>query len=512
MTTRRQLLSGLAGLTGLGLVAGAAGCTSSGSGDGGSATAYTYRMRDQYRVWLNDLKWFPVLQEKTGITTTLVDGGPSSQYYQKVDLALASGSIEDALIANGAQADIYGSQGAFADLAPLIAEHAPNIKAYIDANPSYQKLITSNGKVFGLAMETVKISNVTFYRSDMFDKAGITDLPTEVTALREALATLKQAYQKTADFYPFTGRETFLRFPYAFGAAFGIVDGKVNGIADDVVGALTSDGYRAMVEWYRSLYADGLIDPEFVKGASTEESWQTKMLTGKGAVSDDFFTRPSWFTNNGGPDNDPKFDLKVLQPFTLVDGTKVKVPAGARWDVSRELCLNAKTAKDKAPAILKQLDYLYGAEGQTLMHYGVEGESYQLKNGKPEYTVKFEDEGNKGDGVPVWNFLQDRLTFVAPVDNDAYQQWMDPQTREFSVDYFANHLEQRPVLKYSVDDQKKRSDLMATLQAYVLAQVTAFVSGDRAMADWDAFLGEAEAKGFSQVKDLDQAAYEAANG
>jgi len=514
-TTRRDLFKAMAAIS---VAAGLAGCSSSGSpssggtGGGGSATAFTYRMRDQYRVWLMDLKWYPELQERTGIEATLVDGGPSDQYYNKVDLALASGSIEDALIANSSQADVYGSQGAFADLGPLISEHAPNIQAYIDANPEYGNLITSDGKIFGLAMETVKISNVTFYRSDMFEKAGIKDLPTDVDSLRAAMEVLKEAYSSTENFFPLVGREGFLKFAYAWGANFAVVNGTVNGVADDVVGALTTDGYKQMVQWYHDIYADGLIDPEYVKGAATEETWQTKMLTGEGAISDDFFTRPSWFMNNGGPENDPDYAIAVLQPFTMTDGTAVKVPAGARWDVNRVLALNAKTAQDKAPAILEQLDYLYTEEGQLLMHFGVEGESFEMKDGKPEYTVTFEEEGNKGDGVPVWNFLQDRLTFVAPVDNDAYQQWMDPLTRSFSVDYFSQHLEQRPVLKYTVDQQKQRSDTMAALQPFVLAQVTSFVTGDRDLSEWDAFLGEAEDKGFGQVMELDQAAYQAANG
>ena len=35
------------------------------------------------------------------------------------------------------QANIYGAQGAFYDLKPLIEEYAPHIKAYLEANPAY---------------------------------------------------------------------------------------------------------------------------------------------------------------------------------------------------------------------------------------------------------------------------------------------------------------------------------------------------------------------------------------
>jgi putative aldouronate transport system substrate-binding protein len=142
------------------------------------------------------------------------------------------------------------------------------------------------------------------------------------------------------------------------------------------------------------------------------------------------------------------------------------------------------------------------------LHYGVEGESYKMVDGKPQYTVDFTTEGNKPVGTPAWNFLQERLTFPTPADNDAYQQWMDPQTKSFAPEYFNNSVKVVPTLTYSAEQLDKRTSLKATVDPFVTAQIAQFVQGKLGMDQWNSFLDEAAAKGYKDIVAIDQAAYE----
>ncbi|MFF0345458.1 hypothetical protein [Kribbella sp. NPDC004875] len=501
----------LASVAAIGLVAGAcSGQSDEGSG-GGSDTQFSYRLPDRFKAWLDDLNWLPELEKQSGVKVETIDGGPEDGYYQQLDLALSSGKMQDAVIANISQTEVYGEQGAFQDLAPLISKEAPNLQKYIDAHPKYKQLITAkDGKIYGLPAESPRISPVTFYRSDMLKAAGIATAPTTTAELTDALRALKKKYASTKNYFPLTGRDAFLRWAYAYDATFHSDEsGTIHGIYDDKLGNtdLLAPGFKDMITWYHQLYAEGLVDPEWIAGANTEDSWQTKMLTGRGTVSDDFFTRPSWFLENGGPKNDPKYAIDVMPAFKTQTGAQGKVPANQQWNLNRVFAISS-SAKN-ADAIMKFVDNLYSEKGETAMHFGVEGTSYKVVGGKPQYTLDFAVEGNKPAGTKAWNFLQDRLTFPAPVDNQAYYQWMDKKTKSFAGDYFNTSLTDTPVIKYDSDQLKKRTDLLAAVEPYVLAELTKFVNGKRPMSEWDQFVADAKAKGYQQLNDIENAAWSA---
>jgi putative aldouronate transport system substrate-binding protein len=493
------------------LIATLGACTSQSTDNSSHASgSFSYRLATQYGDWLKDLKWFPAAEKQSGVTVDIADGGDNDHYYQKLDLAMSSGSVQDAMVASYAQSQVYGKQGAFQDLAPLIKKYAPHIQKYLDANAQYRNLVTNaDGQIFGLFTEQPKLSHVTFYRSDMYKAAGITPGQTvNIQQFTDQLQKLKDAYSsKVANYYPISGRDSYLKFLYAFGAEDRIADGKVQGEYSAGLGQnIFSPQFKTAIEWYRDIYSRGLIDPEWVNGSNTEDSWQEKMLTGKASVGDDFFTRPEWFMENGGPKNDPAYSMAVLPAFQTADGQQAKRDI-AVYTTDRVVVVSAKS--QKAEQVLKFLDYLFSEKGQTTMHYGVEGQSYKVVDGQPEYTVDFTKEGNKPVGTPAWNFLQERLTFPAPVDNTAYQKWMDPLTKSFAPAYFKNYVDVVPTLKYTADQLDKRSALQAVVDPYVTSQVAQFVQGKIGMDQWDAFLQQASAKGYKKIVAIDQAAYDA---
>jgi putative aldouronate transport system substrate-binding protein len=483
------------------------------SSNGKGTNSFSYMMAGKYTTWLKDLNWFPEIEKRTKTKVQLVEGGKDDDdYYKNIDLKIGSGDFADAGIVKLSQADVYGSQGAFLDLKPLIDKYAPHIKEFIDKNPDYKKLITSSdGKIYGFMQEYPKISSVTFYRSDMFEKAGITQAPRTIDEFTATLQKLKDTYKNVDNFYPFTGRDGFIKFTEVYDAMDKIdSNGKVHGIYENGTGYdIKAPGFKDLIEQYIAWYKAGLIDPEWVAGVATEESWQTKMLNGKGAISNDFFTRPSWFMNNGGPTNDPKFAMKVMDPFMDKDGKQSKVPTyEEQYRLDRVFVINSK-AEDKAPGIIKFMDYVFSQDGRTLMDYGVEGKSFKEENGKKEFTVKFEDQGNKPLGTPVWNFLQDRLTFPAPVNNEAYYQWMDDLTKSYATTYFDKFAVSNPSIKYSTKQLEERSTLLAKVQDEVTANLVKFITGKRKMSEWDSFLSEMDKDGYSKIVKIDQEALDA---
>lgn len=482
---------------------------------GGEALSFSYALPNRYKVWLEDLNYWKDMQELSGVSVELVDSGESDDaYYQSMDLQVGSGDMPDAAIVRQSQASVYGAQGAFLDLKPLIEEKAPNVQKYIDEHPEYAELITSaDGKIYGLGVENPLYTNLTFYRSDHFEKAGITQIPTTLEEFTEALRTLRDANASVQGYYPWVGRDGYLHYAECFLCNDSISeDGTVNGVYNGGNGYdIYADGFRDMVEWYHTLYEEKLIDPEWVMGTGTEEEWQTKFLTGQGSVSDDFFTRPTWFTSNGGPDNDPDFHIEVMDLFQTTDGDI----AHRYFDyVNLDRYFVVSASCENTDAVMAFLDWLYSEEGQEVMHYGIDGvNTKKLEDGTHEWIADFAVESIKPVGEPNIGLYQDRLTFPYPVDNEAYYESLDSKVQSYCFDYFETYASYSKQLIYTEEQLEQRSNLLAKYETEFYAGVLAFVKGDEELNDenWEAFLEDMEAAGYSKINQIDQDAYDAMN-
>ena len=416
-----------------------------------------------------------------------------------------------------AKTSVYGAQGAFYDLRPLIEKYAPNVKKFIDANPEYAKMITSsNGAIYGLGIINPLYVNLTFYRADHFKKAGITVNPTTIDEFTEDLRKLKKVYGATANYYPWVGRESFLHFAECFDGALDSIDAKgtVHGIYNNGSGNGTgydiySDGFRKMVEWYQQLYSEGLIDPEWVAGTGTEEEWQTKYIIGKGSISDDFFSRPSWFMNNGGPESNPEYDVQVMPLFKTQAG-KTAHRYTTYVNTSRYFAI-PKTSK-KAEAVMVFLNWIFSDRGQEVMHYGLEGvNTAKNADGTRQWLYQFGVEAVRPLGETNYGVYQDRLTFPYPVDNDSYYESLDARVQSYCTDYFNTYASYAKQIIYSEEQAQQRSNLMAKYEVNFTAGVLQFVNGTKPINDtnWKEFLDDMEKAGYSQIHDIDQKAYSA---
>lgn len=486
----------------------------SGQGEGEAADGtptFSYMIPNPYFQWLMDQEWYPAMKESAGVEIDLINGGSRGEYYQQVDLQIASGGLPDLFMLNLAQQTIYGGEGALVDWAPLIDEYAPNIQAFIDENPTYAALISTGENIYGIGAEYPRISAVTLYRADLFEQAGIDEMPETIDEFTDDLRTLRDEFSDVDNFYPFQGRGSFIEFRSVFGANDYIDEnGTVHGRYEGGSGYdINSQGFRDLVEWLKLLYDEDLIDPEWVAGIQTEETWQTKMLTGKGAVSDDFFTRPAWFMANADLEEYPTYQIDVMPLFKDENGNQLKRPSTTRFPNDRYVAINAETSDAMRETIVRFHDFLFTDVGINYVALGVEGESYEMVDGEPSFLIDWEEQAAIPMGTPHWFIAQDRFTFAMPVDNELYYQYQSPLVKSFAEDYFSNYVESYPQLKYTTDQLRRRSDLTGQVVPAVEAGVVEFVNGSRPMSEWQDFLDEMNELGFTEIEEIDQAAYDA---
>lgn len=483
----------------------------------GTEMSFSYTLPGKYLNWLEDLNYWEDMQSLSGIQVELVNGGENDDsYYQNVDLSVGSGELTDAIIVKQSQASVYQSQGAFKDLKPLIDEYAPNIKAYIEANPDYASMITSSGgAIYGLAVQNPLYHNLTFYREDHFQEAGITSMPSNILEFTEVLRQLKSHYSDMTGYYPWVGRDSYLHYAECFGALDYIdEDGKVHGLYNNGLGNgigydIYTEGFRDMIEWYHMLYAEGLIDPEWVAGTSTEEDWQTKYLTGKGTVCDDYFTRPTWFMSNADLNEDSDYQIAVMDLFNTNSGETAK-----RYQtlVNTDRYLVIPETSDRAETVLKFLDWMFSEEGREVMYYGIDGVNTTVNaDGNHIWIADFAIESIKPVGESNIGIYQDRLTFPYPVDSNAYYESLDQRVQSYCIDYFNKYAEYAKQIVYSEENSIKRSNLLAKYKTQFDTEVLAFVRGDKEINDenWETFLASMDAAGYAEITAIDQEAYDA---
>lgn len=506
--------------TGDGTVA-ASSTESSGDGD----NTYTMFMRSTYVDWIKELKWYDVAEERTGIHVDYISGPEEfNDVYSEIDQRVISGDLPDAVMTKLAQTNVYGPQGVFADLAPYIEKYAPNLQKYIDDNPDYKALVTDkDGHIYGLCKETPIFADLIGYRVDQFKAAGIDpDSIVTIDDFTKALETLKAYYGKdNPNYYPLTGRDTAIRFASWFGAASNISSTESNGIYinghyKDGSIDIMNDGAYKMVETMKKWYAEGLIQPEWVAGTFGEADWEATMLNGNGSVFYDYYNRAEWFMENGGPDNDPNYQMGVLNFIKDDNGNPQKMTVSMKYNDECVTAVNANCSEDKIKTILTFIDYFYTEEGEILANYGVEGESFKTDaNGDKEFIVDYQTEEATPAGEKRWSFLSDRFTVCKPVDNEGFFKWNAPLIAEATGRLFTDeNLGTSYVLRFTDDQSKEITNLLASVYDAQMSGITQFIDGTRELTpdNWAAFQQEMNDMGLSRIEEIQLAAYQAMYG
>lgn len=501
----------------------AAASSTESSGDGDNT--YTMFMRSAYVDWIKELKWYDVAEERTGIHVDYISGPEeAADVYSEVDQRVISGDLPDAVMTKLAQTNVYGPQGVFADLAPYIEKYAPNLQKYIDDNPDYKALVTDkDGHIYGLCKETPIFADLIGYRVDQFKAAGIDpDSIVTIDDFTKALETLKAYYGKdNPNYYPLTGRDTAIRFASWFGAASNISSTEshgiyINGHYKDGSIDIMSDGAYKMVETMKKWYDEGLIQPEWVAGTFSEADWEAAMLNGNGSIFYDYYNRAEWFMENGGPDNDPNYQMGVLNFIKDDNGNPQKMTVSMKYNDECVTAVNANCSEDKIKTILTFIDYFYSEEGEILANYGVEGESFKTDaNGDKEFIADYQTEEATPAGEKRWSFLSDRFTVCKPVDNEAFFKWNAPLIAEATGRLFTDeNLGTSYVLKFTDDQSKEVTNLLASVYDAQMSGIAQFIDGTRELTpdNWAAFQQEMNDLGLSRIEEIQLAAYQAMYG
>lgn len=329
----------------------------------------------------------PVAEEITKRTGVFVEvQQPTGNPDEKLNLMLVSGDLPDVVLIDRREATLnkYITGGALIPLNDLIDQYAPNIKErYGDV---LSKSVYKDGKNYylnnwyGLDPDPNWAINMRMDVLEEFgygERARAGDSFTQEEFL-DLLRKFKETYPQVdgAPCIPMTVNADHMpTIIGTFKAMYGMKtyyehDGRIEFDARD-------PRYLGMVKFINQLYTEGLLDREW--GINKAQNYEQKTTSGRvfataGGIVNEANTA---FRAQYGEDTDKLFyAFKVTAPGVAPEDTTYGPRSSLGWDG-----VGITVANEHPVETIKFLDFLASEEGQYLLMWGPEGQTWNYENG-----------------------------------------------------------------------------------------------------------------------------------
>ena len=278
-----------------------------------------------------------------------------------------------------------------------------------------------------------------------------------------------------------------------------------NGLIEDS----RKDFIQKMADWY----AEGLLDNVWMQ--ADKKSTQTDFVSGNCILGYAPFGQGLGNYTKAMMEADPNFKEDYIQaaaPVTSTKGKNAKFSkmnniydqSGASAAISSQ-CKNVKAA-------VWLLDWLYSEEGQICYNFGIEGESYEMKDGKPVYTDLIM---NNPDGMSVAQALAAYTrasTSGAGIQSEDYiDQYyaQDNQKKALELSMKTDMGEHMfPPTSVSEENQDRYSEIMSQVKTLADEMEASFICGTTPMSEWDSYQQKLKDAGIEEAVQMMQEAYD----
>ncbi|ANG61404.1 sugar ABC transporter permease [Marinobacterium aestuarii] len=467
--------------------------------------------RDKY-AW--DENW-PVARkaaELTGITLKGVASRVGTNSQEMFNLMMVTGDLPDVVGGDALKDNFfkYGMEGAFLPLNDLIDEHAPHLKQMLADNPAIKKAITApDGNIYYIPyIPDGKAARGYFIRQDWLDKLGLQQ-PQNVDELHAVLTAFRNQDPNgngKMDEVPYFARQwpELIRLVTLWDARSTGSDAYHEFyIKDDTVRFGYADPeYRVAMRNLAQWYKEGLIDQEvFTRGARSREFLLGNDL---GGMTHDWFASTSGY-NESLADKVPGINLVPFAPPASPTGVRMEEngrievkPDG--WAISH--------ANEHPVETIKYFDFVFTDTGRKLFNFGVEGEHWNLVDGKATYTPEVLG-SDKPVNAQMWE-IGAQIPVGFHMDYAYERQWTNDIALA-GIDLYEKEnyiIPQFSGIAMTVEERKVYDKHWPNILTYMLETQQAWILGSRDVdADWDSYMQRINDLGFEKVQAALQSGY-----
>ncbi|WMJ86123.1 extracellular solute-binding protein [Anaerocolumna sp. MB42-C2] len=455
----------------------------------------------------------PIIQEitkRTGVNFDFIAApNTEDQFREKFNVTVASGEIPDVMVSTYRDDMMkVAEQGTFAPLDEYIDKYAPNLKKILDEHPEYiRDLKSTDGQIYFLPfIGAVRTFKVWMLRGDWLEKLGL-EAPETLDDWYNVLKAFKEKDPNgngEADEIPYTTRNTqagVLAFMEAFGISgfeaneqFFIEDGKVKY-------AYTDPRCKEALTYINKLYKEGLIDPEYA--TNDTNVWLSRITNEVSGSCQDTTARAYSLGTQVQAAGSKDAHFVVVAPPKGPDGTQMTTSQMQPIRGYTAISADSKYIKE----IVQLFDYFYSEEGSRLMNFGIEGETYNMDNGKPAYTDAIAHDPEGRSILSMLNIYGHREW--------AYQQDIGYEDSLLNPEYvkYRNEMEQYirptiPALSFTEEERDVINSTYPEIQTYKDEMINKFIMGKESLDNFDSFVSKLENMKIDAVLAAEQAAYD----
>lgn len=452
---------------------------------------------------------WPIFKKAGELTNVSLKGTlpkTTTDEVQAFNLMIASGDIPDIVQTNNVNFFKYGSEGAFEPLDELINKNAPNLKKFFEENPDVKKVAAGpDGKIWFIPfILDGDAQSGWFIREDWLNKLGLKQ-PKTVDEYYEVLKAFRDKDPNgngKKDEIPYFHRSPELGISDLFvfwkaEKAFFEKDGKVK------FGPYEEE-YKTALENISKWYAEGLIDKEiFTRGGKARD---ILLSANTGGSTHDWFASTANYNDmlkskiNG-------FSFEPITPPAGVDGIVREATKRVRaknfgWGISSK-------NKHKVETI-KYFDFWFSVEGRRMANFGIEGDTYTMKDGKPIFTDKVL-KGQK-PAVDVIRETGAQAGFGFQQDFFYEEQWTNPIALKGIKEYVDKKYIQKqyPTLVFTNEEQKELDKIMIPINTFIQESTQQWVLGAKPM-DYAKFKEQLKKMNIERAIEINQKALERYN-
>ena len=272
--------------------------------------------------------------------------------------------------------------------------------------------------------------------------------------------------------------------------------------------------YKEAIQYLNGLYKDGVLDPEFITGDM--EDFKERISTGKVGFTRSYFNRIedaiAW-SRIGDPD--AKWQI-ILPPLNEKTGKRYEQRYTTRVG-NMGIAINRRVSDSKKDKLISLINYLYSDEGRLLTSFGVEGETYDMVDGKPTFKDVVINNPRWKDSLTKKYYygIEPAAHFAMVQDKDSFiyapEVMVGVELYEANASMFQNLIQAPPVtLNMNYEDSEREA---ATYDWYVvqekeMAGTYEFIRGKRSFNEWDSFMAELKTYGIDACMQIIDSAYQ----
>ncbi|WP_043346937.1 extracellular solute-binding protein [Beutenbergia cavernae] len=385
--------------------------------------------------------------------------------------ALAGDQAPDLFLTSRSQVRQFDEQGLLLDLTDH-RDELSDYESYVGSENVDATLL--DGRLVSVVRKPREFSyNGLWIRADWLENLGLA-MPTttaEFHDVLQAFTTGDPDGNGAADTVGITG-SGMGTFSAVFGA-YG-TGGPGTLYAD---GPAIVDGYNdpAVIEpltYINTLFAEQLVDPDLFSieiAEARDRAFQGS--AGVVAISWDQMTKPEFVEAQQAAQ--PGSDWQMISVLDGPDGPGAQ--PGSPFGVVQAIPASVGDDPDKVEALITLLNYISTPDGSRLVMFGVEGETFEMDGEEVVPLPALDTEGSYFFAYQMTG--RDEDTYLATKFPDEAWAWQACMDREQIVLYDALVA---PPDGYNVADAARFAD----------EQIVLFVTGERQLTDYDAFLSE----------------------